>query len=121
MFNELYVNGTLLPRPTENINLKNDKKKTEYETEAGTTQVLVTRASKIKLTAKFTLTGTWMKKFREFENEDTVIVSCFYPKVDELSEHECQFVIESENHIKKSRDQLNVNGLYEVSISLEEL
>lgn len=121
MFNELYINDILLPRPKEDITFKNDKKKTEYETEAGTTQVLVTRTSKIKITAKFLLTGTWMKKFREFESKDTVIVSCFYPSESELSEHECQFIIDSENHIAKSREQLNVNGLYEVSISLEEL
>lgn len=121
MFNELIVNNIVLPRPIEDITFQNEKKKTEYETEAGTTQVQVIRTSKMKFTASFRLTGTWMNKFRNFSNMDTVIVSCFYPNEEELTDHECQFTIDSEKHVQYSREQLNVNGLYEVSITVEEL
>lgn len=41
MFEEVKVNGMILPGPDDDLTFKNEKKKTEYETEAGTTQVSV--------------------------------------------------------------------------------
>lgn len=121
MFEELKVNGTMLPRPDEALKLKNGKKKTEYETEAGTTQVSVLRASKIAISGNWTVTGNWMKRFRAWDEADTVTVSCFYPSVDELSDHECQLSITSEDHVRNARDQLGKDGLYQISVTMEEL
>ena len=121
MFEELKINGTMLPRPDDALDLKNEKKKTEYETEAGTTQVSVSRASKITISGNWTVTGTWMEQFREWENADTVTVSCYYPSVSEISDHECQLTINSEKHVRHSRDKLKTNGLYQISVTMEEL
>lgn len=121
MFEELKINGTMLPRPDDVLDLKNEKKKTEYETEAGTTQVSVSRVSKLTLSGNWTVTGAWLKKFRAWSDADTVTVSCFYPEVDHLSDHECQLSVDSEKHIKGARDQLHTDGLYQISVTMEEL
>ena len=121
MFDELKVNGTMLPRPDEALTLKNEKKKTEYETEAGTTQVSVSRISKITLSGSWTVTGAWMEKFRTWADDDTVTVSCFYPSVKEMSNHVCQLSIGSEKHVKGARNQLDVDGLDQISGTREEL
>lgn len=121
MFQELKVNGTILPRPDDDLGFKNEKKKDEYETEAGTTQVSVTRVSKITVSGNWTVTGAWLSKFRAWERSATVTVSCFYPSEKELSDHECQLSIEKEEHIRYSRDLLRVGGLYKISVKMEEL
>lgn len=121
MFGEIKVNGEMLPRPDEALSLKNEKKKTEYETEAGTTQVSVSRISKITVSGSWTVTGTWMEKFRAWADADTVTVSCFYPSADEISDHECQLSIDSEKHVKRAREQIGKGGLYQISVTMEEL
>ncbi len=121
MFNELLINNTVLPRPDEALTFKSEKKKQEFETEAGTTQVSVTRTSKLTISGTWTISGKWIEQFREWANDDTVIVSCYFPSKVELTEHECQLTIDSEKHIRYARDRLNVNGLYEISVTMEEL
>lgn len=121
MFSELKINGTLLPRPDEALTIKSDKKKQEFETEAGTTQVSVTRTSQLTITGTWTISGKWIEQFREWANDDTVTVSCYFPSKTELTEHECQLTIDSEKHIRYARDHLKVNGLYEISVTMEEL
>ena len=121
MFEELKVDGVMLPRPDDDITIKNTKSKTEYETEAGTTLVSVTRVSQITITGSWTLTGEWMEKFRAWADADTVKVLCYYPSKEELTEHECQFSIESEKHVRYARDLLHTDGLYEISVKMEEL
>jgi hypothetical protein len=37
------------------------------------------------------------------------------------SNHECQFSIKSEKHIRNAREQLRTNGLYKLSVEIEEL
>ncbi len=121
MFKELLINSEYLPRPTEDLSFKSEKIKNEYESEAGTTLVSVSRTSKLTISGTWLLTGKWMSKFRDWSYGDTVEVLCFYPSKQELTSHTCQLSIESEKHIKYSRDKLNVDGLYEVSVKLEEL
>ena len=121
MFHELYVNGTLLPRPDESLDFESKKLKTEYETEAGTTLVSVRRESKLTVKGKWTLTGRWAGKFREWAAGDTVNVACFFPDPAILSGHECQFTITSEKHVRLSREQLGTNGLYQIAVEITEL
>lgn len=121
MFEEVKVNGMILPGPEDDLTFKNEKKKTEYETEAGTTQVSVTRVSRITISGNWTVTGRWMEQFRKWADTDTVTVSCFYPSKDTLSNHECQLMIDSEKHIKNARAQLKTDGLYQISVTMEEL
>ena len=121
MFQEIKVNGIYLPRPDEGLSFKSEKIKKEYESEAGTTIVSVVRESKLTITGSWTLTGTWMERFRSWAEEDTVTVMCYFPENAEMTEHECQFSIDSETHIKKSKEQLSVQGLYQVSVTMVEL
>ncbi|MDO5390271.1 MAG: hypothetical protein Q4F24_04145 [Eubacteriales bacterium] len=121
MFQEIKINGITLPRPNDDLVFKDNKMTTEYETEAGTVQVFVRRASKLTVSGNWTLTGKWMEQFRVWAQADTVMVEVYFPSKSELTAHECQFSIGSEKHIRYSRDQLKVDGLYEVSATMEEL
>ena len=64
MFQELKINGTTLPRPDGDLEFSSVKVKTEYETEAGTTQVSVRRESKLTISGDWTLTGKWVELSR---------------------------------------------------------
>ncbi len=121
MFQELMINGVVVPRPDEALVFSSEKLKTEYETEAGTTQVNVRRDSRLSIKGSWTLTGSWMEQFREWVLEDVVKVSCFFPKKDEMSDHICQLAIKSEKHVRNAREQLSTWVLYQISVEMEEL
>jgi len=121
MFREIKINGMAIPRPDDDLDFASEKLKTEYETEAGTTQVSVRRESRLTIKGSWTLTGAWAEQFRFWAGQDTVNVSCFFPDPAELSVHECQFSIKGEKHIRYAREQLDTNGLYKLSVEIEEL
>ena len=103
------------------MQFKAEKIKTENETEAGTTLVIVKRVEKLTITGSWKLSGTWMDRFRTYRQADTVTVECYYPMVNELTAHVCQFEITKETHDIKARRQLLVNGLYDVDVQITEL
>jgi quinol monooxygenase YgiN len=121
MFHEIMINGMTLPRPDGDLEFVSEKLKTEYETEAGTTQVSVHRESKLTITGTWTLTGLWADRFRIWAGMDTVTVSAFFPQTDEMTEHECQFAITGEKHVRNAREQLRTDGLYQMTVKMEEL
>ena len=121
MFQELKINGITLPRPDGDLEFTSEKIKTEYETEAGTTQVSVRRESKLTISGSWTLTGKLVELFRAWAEMDSVTVACFYPFKDRVTEHECQFSIGSEKHVRNAREQLRTDGLYQISVKMEEL
>ena len=121
MFQELKINGMRILKPDDDVEFTSIKLKTEYETEAGTTQVSVRRESKLSIKGSWTLTGLWAQQFRNWAEQDTVRVTCFFPFPDMESNHECQFSIKSEKHIRNAREQLRTNGLYKLSVEIEEL
>ena len=121
MFHEITINGMTLPRPDGDLEFISEKLKTEYETEAGTTQVSVHRESKLTITGTWTLTGLWADRFRIWAGMDTVTVSAFFPQTDEMTEHECQFAITGEKHVHRAREQLRTDGLYQMTVKMEEL
>ena len=121
MFNELKVNDIYLPLPDENLQFTSEKVKKEYESEAGTTVVSIIRDSKLTIKGNWTLSGKWMNIFRSFFVLDIVEVECFYPSNTSLRKINCQFQIDSESHIKRSKQQLNVDGLYKVGVTIKEL
>jgi len=119
----LKVNGEWLPASTGNLDYTPEKVKTEKETEAGTTLVIVTRPTRFAVSGKWQLTGVWMEKFRAFREADTVTVEAYYPKSDTLSSYVCQFEYDTETLIEKSKHQLDssIGGLYEVTVTMTEL
>lgn len=121
MFQELKINGTALPRPDGSLEFTSEKLKTEYETEAGTTQVAVRRESKLTISGSWTITGKWIGQFRTWAGMDSVTVSAFFPLKDSMTDHECQFYITGEKHVRDARGQLGTDGLYQLSVKMEEL
>lgn len=121
MFQEIEVNQTKLPRPDNDLTFQSQKVQQSFESEAGTTLLNITRPSKLTIKGNWTITGKWLKQFRDWQLMNQVTVSCFYPSEVELSHHICEFIIEEERHIRFSRDLLSVNGIYQVSVRMEEL
>ncbi len=122
MINVIKVNGDWLPTPGEDLTIKDEKIKTESESEAGTTLVIVTRISKLEISGKWNLSGQWMRRFRQYRNADSVTVGIYYPDPYVLSEYECQFEITGETHLTNARHQLPAQGgLYEVDVNIKEL
>ena len=122
MVNIIKVNGEWLPKPEDDLGYKDEKVKSEMESEAGTTLAIVTRVSKLTISGTWHLSGAWMQKFREYRDADTVMVEVYYPNQWALTSHECQFEITGEKHITDARKQLpGTGGLYEVSVEMREL
>ena len=121
MINIIKVNGEWLPEPSDDLEFVASKIKTENQTEAGTTLVIVTRVEKLSIKGSWKLSGAWMEKFRSYRRADTVTVECYYPSANELAEHTCQFEITKETHLTKARRQLLVDGLYDVTVEMKEL
>lgn len=122
MVNLIKVNGEWLPEPDGDLSYKGTKVKSENETEAGTTMVIVTRPTKLSITGSWKLSGVWMEHFRRLRTADTVTVEVYYPSSRSLTSYECQFEITKETHLTKARDQVALkNGLYEVEVEITEL
>lgn len=122
MVNLIKVNGVWLPEPDGDLNLVASKVKSENETEAGTTQVIVTRVTKLAIEGKWKLSGEWVQRFRSYRDADTVTVEVYYPSASTLSSYTCQFDVTGETHKAKARQQLGgVNGLYEVGVTITEI
>ena len=121
MFQELKINGMRIPKPDDDLEFTSIKLKTEYETEAGTTQVSVRRESKLTIKGTWTLSGEWAELFRAWAGMDTVTVLAYFPQRDSMTAHECQFTIKSEKHVRNARAQLSRGGLYTMAVEMEEL
>ena len=122
MVNLIRVNGEWLPEPDGDLAYKGTKVKSENETEAGTTMVIVTRPTKLSISGSWKLTGAWMEAFRRYREADTVTVEVYYPSSRSLTAYECQFEVTKETHLTKARDQFPIqNGLYEVDVEITEL
>jgi hypothetical protein len=122
MINLIRVNDRWLPEPDGDLRVVATKVKSENETEAGTTQVIVTRVAKLTIEGSWKLTGEWMERFRSYRNADTVTVELYYPSASMLSAYTCQFDVTGETHNSRARQQLGgVNGLYEVEVTITEI
>jgi hypothetical protein len=122
MIEIIKVNGVWLPEPDGDLSITPTKIKSENETEAGTTQVIVTRVTKLTIEGSWKLSGEWIERFRAYRDADTVNVEVYYPSASELSTYVCQFEITNETHNVKGRQQLgSVNGLYEVDVVMTEI
>ena len=116
------VNNQWLPEPDGDLSMVATKVKSENQTEAGTTQVIVTRVTKLTIQGSWKLSGEWMERFRAFRDADTVTVEVYYPSTSTLSSYTCQFDVTNEAHNPQSRKQLDgVNGLYQVDVTITEI
>lgn len=122
MYRDIKINGEWLPEPESDPDYGNKKVKTELETEAGTTQVIVIRKQKLTLSASWSVSGAWAEKFRTWAAMDTVSVECYWPNPYNMTAHECQLSVESETHNKNAREQIKRSGgLYKLKVTMTEL
>lgn len=113
------INGEWIPDPVGDLDFSPEKISKESETEAGTTMVVITRKTKMKISGTWRLSALKIGQFREYRDADTVEVSVYYPDPMKLSTYTCQFDMK-EKHITKAFSQIP-GGLYEISATMKEL
>lgn len=122
MINIIQVNGEWLPAPDGNLEITPTKVKTKKETESGKSVVIVTRPTKLKISGEWTLSGAWVKKFREYRRADTVQIGVYYPDPLTLSTYECEFETTEDDQDPGSRKQLVGTGaLYKIGVEITEI
>ena len=77
--------------------------------------------NKLTIKGTWTLSGKWAELFRAWAGMDTVVVFAYYPERDNMTGHECQFAITGEKHVHRAREQLRTDGLYQMTVKMEEL
>lgn len=122
MINQIKINGIWVPTPSNDPTITPEKVKTEKETEAGTTVVQITRPTKLSISASWTLSGEWVKRFREWREADIVTVEVFWPDPMNLKAYTCQLEITSDQEVRGARKQLvAVGGIYQISVEMTEI
>ena len=121
MFHEITINGMILPRPDGDLEFVSEKLKTEYELVIPETDepmlLAIWRDGHVDSGSERHV----IDRFRIWAGMDTVTVSAFFPQTDEMTEHECQFAITGEKHVHRAREQLRTDGLYQMTVKMEEL
>ena len=122
MINLIKINGEWLPTPDDDPQITPEKVKTEKETEAGTTVVMVTRPTKLTISASWTLSGEWAKRFRAWREADTVTVEVYWPDPMNLKAYTCQFEITDDTEVRGARKQLvAAGGIYQIGVEMKEI
>lgn len=93
---------------------------TVSETEAGTSQVAVTRYDKQSITCTFQCTHRWAKKFKEYSKQDEISVSFYDILTESYTARQMRIRDFKVSLEKNSWRTPNTNGLWNVSFSLKE-
>lgn len=91
-----------------------------YETEAGTDQVDVVRYDKMTISASFTTTSRWAKKFREYSKRDTIEVSYWDADVGNYNTRTMRIRGYKQTRNDNSRYTQGTEGIWNVSFNLNE-
>lgn len=115
------INNIAIPYP-DSWNENPKKLANTFETEAGTMKKVIVRTSKLSISASFTVTSFWLKKFQQFRDMDVITLTKFNAQTGAYSDHTVCIDDESFEYdlIPASRFANNTNGLYKLSFNLEE-
>lgn len=115
------INNIAIPYP-DSWSEKPKKLANTFETEAGTMKKIIVRTSKLSISASFTVTSFWLKKFQQFRDMDVLTLSKFNAQAGGYSDYTVCIDDESFEYdlITASRFANNTNGLYRLSFNLEE-
>ncbi len=103
--------------------MKEDWKKIENVTqsEAGTDMVSVVRNKKLTLTLTFKVMSGWLKKFASYRDEPSVTVKRYDAVEEGYTTHTMRFTSFNAEPLRKSWDLQITNGVWKLSITLEEI
>lgn len=113
------INNTVIPFP-DSWNEDYEVIEEVNETEAGTEQVSVTRYGKMSVSASFSCTSEWVKRFRVFESTDILRVNIYDAVTEGYLLHRMRL-----RNLKTALEPGSENvsstfGLWKVSFNLEE-
>lgn len=72
------INGTAIPS-ADSWSVDSQVIETEFMTEAGTDEVLVSRYGKVTVTAKFTVSAKWLATFQGYSSSASLTVKYYDP------------------------------------------
>ena len=115
------INNTSIPWP-DSWDEHADRVANEFQTEAGTRQKIVVRSKRLTITANFTVSNRWLKKFEEWRDASTLTVSIYDAVSGGYVSHTMEITDDSFSYslIKNSQRAGNTNGLWRLSFDLEE-
>ncbi len=95
----------------------------EFETESGGRQLIVVRNKRLEVSASFTVSSRWLKRFEAWRDANYVTVSVYDAGSNAYVSYNMDIVSESFRYelIRHSERMKNTNGLYKLSFELEEL
>lgn len=115
------INDTAIPFP-DSWEETPKKLASEYETEDGHRIKNVIRVSRHSISASFTVSSSWLKKFMLWRASNSVTVKVYDPSNNGYQSHTMDIADDSFTYelIKGSKRLRNTNGLYRLSFTLEE-
>lgn len=117
----IIMNGEQIPFP-DSWDENPKKISNTFETEAGTIRKIITRSSRMGISASFTVTDRWLKKFKALRDLSGFAVRVFdatangYQQINMfIDDDSFQYSL-----IMASRYENGTTGLYKLSFDLEE-
>lgn len=94
----------------------------EFETEDGHRIKKVIRGSRLSVSASFTVSSSWLKKFMTWRAANSLTVYIYDPTNNGYQSHTMDIADDSFTYelIQGSKRLRNTNGLYRLSFTLEE-
>ena len=94
-----------------------------FKTEDGSIRKIQIRARRLKISASFTVTNRWLKKFEQYQYDKTIKVKVYDADSSSYLEH--TMFIDDESFradlVTASRYASGTDGLWKVSFDLEEI
>lgn len=115
------INNTPIPFP-DSWQENPIKTSREFETEDGHRIKTVKRVTRLSISASFTVSSRWLKKFKQWRKEPTLSVYVYDPDNNGYQAYIMDIADDSFSYslIKGSERASNTNGLYKLSFDLEE-
>lgn len=115
------INNTVIPFP-DSWQVNPIKTSSEFETEDARRIKVVRRTTRMSVSASFTVTSRWLKKFDTWRRSDSLSVRFYDPFMGNYNEFTMDIEDNSFNYslINGSKRVKNTDGLYTLSFNLEE-
>lgn len=91
------------------------------QSEAGTDIVTVVRYGKLSISVSCKATSDWVKKFQEFSEMDSFVLSRYDAVENDYTMHDVRMRNYEAGRVKRSEDIEITNGIWEISFNLEEI
>ncbi len=113
------INNVILFAPKK-WNISEEVIETEFTTEAGTDQTIVSRYGKVMISAEYQCSSFWLKKFKTWSQTNTLTVKYYDPSVPGYAEKSMRLRNFNYSLIEGSDTVSTSMGLYKVTFDLKE-